>query len=341
MAGTPKTRGTLIANEIDVLQARANDTSNPTAASDALYVSSALIADPRYLAMALDNIDSMTLLSAEERQNLRNSTLDTHQSSKDFIAGQPQNAALKQQAIAILDRVQREGVPDTPTVAASPDTLEPGASSSPDAPGSSAPLQTEYTVKEGDSLSKIARDHYGLTDPKEMYEKALELARQNGIDNPDLIKAGRKLILPDVTAPESSAALDQIMSRGFHQNSDGERCIVGTTAGGRSLDTVLSSQWTQAIGQNWGLTNFRTMEYRGPYTDPAAQTSSLLGGPYKLDSGNSGITGFTMAGRPLNTALGDAWALGVNGADFSRTPSLGAAPAADTSRPSAAPRSGW
>jgi nucleoid-associated protein YgaU len=417
MASTPKTRGTIIADEIDVLQARANDTSNPAAASDALYVSSALMADPRYLAQAFDHIDSMGL-SATERERLRNSTLDAHQSSKEFIAGKPNNAALKQQATAILDRAEREGVPSTPTVSAttgSPNTPQAGfldsvqsladkvaanpngedakfalyvqsdprfmqstnealqASGQPESTQASmrgiaqtlhdvserqtrlappddamkakvdafyqntakpeaAPVQTEYTVKEGDSLSKIARDHYGLTDPKEMYEKALELARQNGIDNPDLIKPGQKLNIPNATAPESSAALDQIMSRGLDQNSDGKQCIVGTTAGGRSLDTVLSNQWTQAIGQNLGLTNFRTMEYRGPYANPD-QSSSLLAGPYKLDSGNGGITGFTMAGKPLNTALGDAWALGVNGADFSRAPSLGAAPAVDTSKP--------
>lgn len=47
-----------------------------------------------------------------------------------------------------------------------------------------------YTVKSGDTLSKIAKRFYGdLNDYK-------KIASANGIDNPDLIKVGQELKLP-------------------------------------------------------------------------------------------------------------------------------------------------
>jgi LysM repeat protein len=51
----------------------------------------------------------------------------------------------------------------------------------------SAPGQTTYTVRTGDTLSRIAR-LYGLT--------TVELARANNIGNPDTIRVGQVLIIP-------------------------------------------------------------------------------------------------------------------------------------------------
>jgi nucleoid-associated protein YgaU len=47
-----------------------------------------------------------------------------------------------------------------------------------------------YTVKSGDTLSKIAKRFYGdINDYK-------QIAAANGIDNPDLIKVGQEIKLP-------------------------------------------------------------------------------------------------------------------------------------------------
>ncbi|MGO1540156.1 MAG: LysM peptidoglycan-binding domain-containing protein [Luteimonas sp.] len=50
-----------------------------------------------------------------------------------------------------------------------------------------------YTVQEGDSLSAIARKLYGNANRwQEIYE-----ANRNQLDDPDLIKAGQVLRIPD------------------------------------------------------------------------------------------------------------------------------------------------
>lgn len=57
-------------------------------------------------------------------------------------------------------------------------------------PTTSAPL--EYVVKHGDSLSKIAKAHYG--DANE-WRKIFE-ANKEVIKDPDLIHPGQKIIIP-------------------------------------------------------------------------------------------------------------------------------------------------
>lgn len=47
-----------------------------------------------------------------------------------------------------------------------------------------------YIVKKGDTLSAIARDHLGNA------SRWPEIAKLNGIDNPDLIHPGDELRLP-------------------------------------------------------------------------------------------------------------------------------------------------
>lgn len=66
------------------------------------------------------------------------------------------------------------------------DDVEGGASST--APSA----VTTYTVKKGDSLSKIAKAHYGdATQWRKIYE-----ANKERIKNPDLIQPGWVLTLP-------------------------------------------------------------------------------------------------------------------------------------------------
>lgn len=48
-----------------------------------------------------------------------------------------------------------------------------------------------YTVKKGDTLSKISKLHFGNAN------RYMEIAKLNDIPNPDLIKIGQKLKLPN------------------------------------------------------------------------------------------------------------------------------------------------
>ena len=56
---------------------------------------------------------------------------------------------------------------------------------------------SEYVIKKGDSLSKIAA-RYGLN--------TRELAALNGIDNPNKIRIGQKLVIPAGSGAAKSAA---------------------------------------------------------------------------------------------------------------------------------------
>ena len=59
-------------------------------------------------------------------------------------------------------------------------------------PASSMPTNEAYTVKSGDSLSKIAQQYYG--DAKQ-WRKIYE-ANKGQISNPDMIQPGWKLVIP-------------------------------------------------------------------------------------------------------------------------------------------------
>lgn len=79
--------------------------------------------------------------------------------------------------------------PPTPTPAPEPKP-EPAPAPAP------APQPATYTVVKGDNLTHICKKHYGITDEGEAYRKALEVAKYNGIENPDLIYPGQVIKLP-------------------------------------------------------------------------------------------------------------------------------------------------
>ncbi len=73
------------------------------------------------------------------------------------------------------------------------DDVEGGASSASVPEGA----QRTYTVKSGDSLSKIAKEVYGEASQwKRIYE-----ANRDRIKNPDLIQPGWTLTIPDQGTP--------------------------------------------------------------------------------------------------------------------------------------------
>ena len=81
----------------------------------------------------------------------------------------------------------KEPLPDFSSVQSGGSSTAPPASS----PAQAAPGQT-YTVKKGDSLSKIAKRVYG---DAQQWRKIYE-ANRDLIENPDLIHPGQVLKLP-------------------------------------------------------------------------------------------------------------------------------------------------
>ncbi len=64
----------------------------------------------------------------------------------------------------------------------------------------------DYTVKKGDTLSKIAQEHYPDASTKELSEKIKEIAKNSGIENPDLIRPGQKIVFDDKKGSEPSSS---------------------------------------------------------------------------------------------------------------------------------------
>lgn len=93
-------------------------------------------------------------------------------------------------------------------------------------------IQT-YTIQKGDTLTKIAAEHYGLKG-NEAYQKALEIAKDNNIANPNLIYAGASLNLlfedepksDNVQQPQQNIPQEQPVVE--HENKNPEADVVNT-----------------------------------------------------------------------------------------------------------------
>lgn len=76
-----------------------------------------------------------------------------------------------------------------------PQTNQPRSTPGATAPSSSSPSGTsvrEYTIQPGDSLSKIAKKHYGNAAD---WQK-IHLANKDKIKDPNMIFPGQKIIIP-------------------------------------------------------------------------------------------------------------------------------------------------
>ncbi len=80
-----------------------------------------------------------------------------------------------------------------PRTAAPPVSPTHAAAANDNLKKAAAPAQDTYTVQSGDSLSKIAKSHYGdAGDWKRIYEANKTLIGAN----PDLIHPGQRLVIP-------------------------------------------------------------------------------------------------------------------------------------------------
>ena len=67
----------------------------------------------------------------------------------------------------------------------------------------------DYVVKEGDNLCKIAKQQYNITNDGEAYKKALQIAEENGLKDPNLIFTGNTLKLANLESPANEDSLNK------------------------------------------------------------------------------------------------------------------------------------
>jgi len=63
-----------------------------------------------------------------------------------------------------------------------------------------------YIVQKNDSIWRIAKKQYQLTKNAEIYKAWKAIARENGLTNPSLIRAGQKLIIPKLNSNKKMKA---------------------------------------------------------------------------------------------------------------------------------------
>lgn len=91
--------------------------------------------------------------------------------------------------MGLLDSVKKalKGAVTAPAPSTAPEPVSPAAEQSGTAPEAPARTFTTYTIRTGDTLGDVGARH-GVTRE--------ELARLNGIDEPDLIFPGQELRIP-------------------------------------------------------------------------------------------------------------------------------------------------
>ncbi len=91
--------------------------------------------------------------------------------------------------VKLIDKSYADLICDISVSQAAPATMTAGASSA----SSSSQRQRRYTVRPGDTLSKISREYYG--DPNQ-YSRIFD-ANRSVLDDPNTIRPGQELVIPE------------------------------------------------------------------------------------------------------------------------------------------------
>ncbi len=91
--------------------------------------------------------------------------------------------------VKLIDKSYADLICDISVSQAAPATMTAGASSA----SSSSQRQRRYTVRPGDTLSKISREYYG--DPNQ-YSRIFD-ANRSVLEDPNTIRPGQELVIPE------------------------------------------------------------------------------------------------------------------------------------------------
>jgi len=182
------------------------------------------------------------------------------------------------------------------------------------APSPTSAPPPQYVVQAGDNLWAIAK--------KLGYANPGELARANGLDNPDLIKVGQVLNLPQKgqTGPGEPPPVPSPAK--VHYAGKGKRLKAPMLADNSGGKTVLAS-WYGSEHHGKRMANGQPFNM---FADTAAHPSLPMGTKLRLTNPNNGnqvnvqVTdrGPFVRGRGLDLSYGAARKLGVAGAGVSK-----------------------
>lgn len=183
-----------------------------------------------------------------------------------------------------------------------------------------AAFSVDYTVKQGDTLGQIARDHDASLS---------ELVQANDIGNPDLIYPGQVITIPgeggqaDVThvvsggetlsriASDYDASVSRIISTNSISNPDlirvGQRLLIPSGSGGGGSSNSISDRTGQyhVVARGESVSSIAD-QYSGVSADDIARANGIvdriiyagsalyLNGPGYVASGSEGITNYTV-----------------------------------------------
>lgn len=175
-------------------------------------------------------------------------------------------------------------------------------------PSQSASTSTStYQVQRGDNLSEIAKK-LGYSDP-------MELARANGIKNPNLIQPGQILQLPSGGSKKQGSSTQTMLAKASPAKKD-PVALAQKVAASTSKGTTVTSSWYGAQYHGKTMSNGQPFDM---YADTAAHRTLPMGTQLNLTNpanGNSAQVKVTdrgpfIPGRNLDVSYGVARKLGI------------------------------
>ena len=180
------------------------------------------------------------------------------------------------------------------------------AASDPAPPQQTATPPT-YVVQRGDTLTEIAKK-LGCAD-------ALELARANGIKNPDMIQVGRVLKIPSGKSSQPGKTIQVAEAKSSHTGKNATAKVQAKQVAARAGKLVVAS-WYGANHQGKTMANGHRFNM---YANTAAHKTLPLGTKLRLTNPANGHTatveitdrGPYIRGRNLDVSYGVAKKLGM------------------------------